>query len=75
MQQPVTILYIKLAGGIIGLVPGTSQTAAIGKQSGEAVLPGLGGMNIKKGYFIIKNLAGIAVMNCYQMNTISDNLI
>lgn len=56
MEQPVTSLYVRLAGRIVGLITGAGEFFAVFQNSGKTELAGFGGVDVEEGDIVIQNV-------------------
>ena len=72
MGEPVTSLYIPFAFLIKGLIAAAGEPLSVFQNRCKAVLFGLCGVNVKKGYRVVQNPLGLAVMDRDQVNAVAD---
>ena len=72
MGEPVTSLYIPFAFLIEGLIAAAGEPLSVFQNRCKAVLFGLCGVNVKKGYRVVQNPLGLAVMDRDQVNAVAD---
>ena len=72
MGEPVTSLYIPFAFLIKGFIAAAGEPLSVFQNRCKAVLFGLCGVNVKKGYRVVQNPLGLAVMDRDQVNAVAD---
>ena len=56
VEQPVTSLYVRLSGRIVGLITGAGEFFAVFQNSGKTELAGFGGVDVEEGDIVIQNV-------------------